>query len=130
MFERYEPTPEFATLVAIAEAIRNELGPEVEACPGFRAPEQAEPLNRAFRAIARRLLVPVVAAGDDLSALVSCALRRIAGLRLAAGGLDESQIRTLIELEPGTPDDWAGFLILVPWTEVLFWLASANADPE
>jgi hypothetical protein len=128
MFDAYEKLSEFMLIETIAESIRDELGDEVEACPGFLTPEQAEPLNRVFRTLARRLLEPVVAPGHDLSGLVSWALRRLVGRRLAAGGLDEIQARILLDLEPGSPDDWLIFLLLVPWAEVLFWLASAGQE--
>src|SRR4051794_14979886 len=105
---------------AIAAAIREELGDDGEACPGFRAPEQAEPLNRAFRAIVQLILGSVVAPGDDPSRTVSRALRRLVERRLEAGGLREPRARVLLELEPGTPDDWLAFLLLTPWGEVLF----------
>ena len=130
MTDALEKSPGFASLEAIADAIRRELGDDVEACPGFRSPEQAEPLNRVFLALARLILGPIVAPGDDPSGAVSRALRRLVGRRLEAGGLGELEIKTLLELEPGTPDDWLIFLLLVPWSEVLFWLASADRDPE
>jgi hypothetical protein len=34
--------------------------------------------------------------------------------RLTAGALSNRQIQILLELEPGTPDDWVTFLLLVP----------------
>jgi hypothetical protein len=130
MFEPHAQTPEFALLETIAGTIRAELGDEVEACPGFARPEQTEPLNRVFRAIAGRLLEPIGAPGDETAALTSRALRMLARRRLTAGGLGESGIKTLLELEPGTPDDWLAFLILVPWREVLYWLAATSRDPD
>jgi hypothetical protein len=128
MFEHYEQSAEFATIALIAETIRGTLGDEVEACPGFKAPEQAEPLNRLFRALARRLLEPILAPGDDLSHLVTWVLRQLVRRRLEAGGLGEAQIRMLCYLEPGTPDDWLTFLLLVPWSEIVHWLTTANEE--
>jgi hypothetical protein len=125
-----EHTAEFALIETIAGTIRGELGDAVEACPGFRSPEHAEPLNRVFGALARHLLEPVVAPDDDLSRFVSWVLSRLVARRLAAGGLGERPIRVLFDLEPGTPDDWLIFLVLVPWCEILFWLASAADEPE
>jgi hypothetical protein len=125
MSDAYERTPEFALI----ETIRQELGDEVEACPGFRSPDQAEPLNRVFLALARRILAPVAAPGDDPARLVSWALRRVIGRRLEAGALGELEIEILLEREPGTPDDWLVFLLLVPWAEVLCWLADAEQGP-
>ena len=130
MSDAREQTAGFALVESIADAIREELGDEVEACPGFRTPEQAEPINRVFLAVARRILTPLVAPGDGLSGLVSRTLRRLVGRRLADGALGEAEIKCLLELEPGTPDDWHVFLLLVRWSEVLFWLASADEEPE
>jgi hypothetical protein len=129
MFESHAQSPEFALIETIAETIREELGDEVEACPGFARPEQAEPLNRLFRALVRRLLEPAVEPVHDRSRLTSWVLQELARRRLATGGLNESQIKTLLELEPGTPDDWLTFLLLVPWTEILYWLTAANQEP-
>jgi hypothetical protein len=129
MFERYVQSPEFATVATIAGTIRQELGDQVEACPGLARPEQAEPLNRLFRALVRRLLEPILEPGHDLSRLTSWALRELTCSRLAAGGLDDHQIQILLELEPGTPDDWLTFLLLVPWAEVTHWLTAADQEP-
>jgi hypothetical protein len=129
MFERFVHTPVLATVALIAETIRQELGDEVEACPGCARPEQAEPLNRLFRALVRRLLEPVVGSGPDLARVSSWILRKLTQERLTAGGLDEHQIKILLELEPGTPDDWLTFLLLVPWAEVAYWLEAADQEP-
>src|SRR4051812_42741661 len=119
MFDASERTTEFALIEAIAGAIRDELGDAVEACPGSRTPEQAEPLNRAFRALARLVLEPLVAPGDDPGSTVSRANLRLVKRRLATLGLGDTSIKTLLDLEPGTPDDWLVFVLLVPWSEVL-----------
>jgi hypothetical protein len=130
MFERYAQSPEFATVALIAETIRQELGDEVEACTGCAQPEQAEPLNRLFRAVVRRLLEPLVESGHDPARVTSWVLRELTQERLTAGGLNEYQTKTLLELEPGTPDDWLTFLLLVPWSEVVYWLEAADEGPE
>jgi hypothetical protein len=127
--QRFEQTPEFALIERIAEAIRAELGNAIEVCPGHRAPEQAEPLNRAFRAVARCVLEPVSNAPVDLPRLVARGLRRLVVRRLEAGGLGERAIQTLLDFEPGTPDDWLTFLFLVPWAEVCFWLTYEDPKP-
>jgi hypothetical protein len=129
MFERYVHTPVLATVAAIAETVRQELGDDVEACPRLARPEQAEPLNRLFRALVRRLLEPIVESRHDLSRVSSWVLRELTQRRLAASGLDDRQIQILLELEPGTPDDWLTFLLLVPWAEVLYWLTAADQEP-
>jgi hypothetical protein len=127
--QRFEQSGEFVLVERIAAAIRAELGTATEVCPGHRAPEQAEPLNRAFRAVARCVLEPVAMSQGELSRLVSHILRRIVVRRLEAGGLGKRAIQTLLEFEPGTPDDWLTFLILVPWAEVLFWLTYDDPEP-
>jgi hypothetical protein len=108
------PPSEQAAAVAwaagLAAAVRDELGDQVEACPGHRSPDQAEPLNRAFRAAVRYALDPLTSPGGDLQAEVRRVLHRVARDRLVAGGLGEGQVRTLFELEPGTPDDWLAFV--------------------
>ena len=129
MTEPFEKTPEFVLTDRIAEAIRAELGSEIEVCPGYTSPERAEPLNRAFRAIARCVLEPVPTSPTDLPRLVSHALRRLVVRRLEAGGLGERPIQTLLDFEPGAPDDWLTFLLLVPWAEVLFWLTYEDPEP-
>jgi hypothetical protein len=128
MFESYAQSREFATVALVAETIRQELGDEVEACPGFSRPEQAEPLNWLFCALVRRFLELIVEPSHDLARLTSCALRELTCRRLVAGELNERQIHTLLELEPGTPDDWLTFLLLVPWHEVMYWLTAAEQE--
>jgi hypothetical protein len=99
-------------LERIAEAIREELGEEIDAYPGCRSPEGADPLNRAFRAVVRSLLASAMTATVDRNSLVSQALRQLAERRLAAEGWEDRQIKFLSEDEPGGPDDWLAFLIL------------------
>jgi hypothetical protein len=130
MFDACEQTPEFRMIEMIAGTIRQELGDEVEVCPGLHTPEEAEPLNQVFRALARRILEPLVAPGQDFSGLVTWTYRQLVLHRLAAGGLSATQIRVLLDLEPGVPDDWLNFLLLVPWAELLYWLRSADREPK
>jgi hypothetical protein len=99
-------------LERIAEAIREELGEEIDAYPGCRSPEGADPMNRAFRAVVRSLFVADLPPTGDRNSLVSRALRQLAERRLAAEGWDYQQVKFLIEDEPGSPDDWLAFLIL------------------
>jgi hypothetical protein len=98
-------------LERIAEAIRQELGEEIDAYPGCRSFEGADPMNRAFRAVVRSLLAADLPP-TELNSLVSQALRQLAERRLAAEGWDDRQIKFLSEEEPGGPDDWLAFLIL------------------
>jgi hypothetical protein len=90
----------------IARAIREELGSTIEAYPGLRSPQGAEPINRAFQAVVREL------AKDDRPSRVSHLLRSLAESRLALEGWDARLSKGLIEEEPGSPDDWLVFLIL------------------
>ncbi len=100
-----------AIIEVIASAIRHELGEEIDAYPGHRQPERADPMNRTFRAAARAILIHM--AGPDISpTLVSETLRHATGRRLIAEGWDDRQVRHLIEQEPGSPDDWLTFLLL------------------
>ena len=112
-------TSEVLALVErIASAIRAELGPEADAYPGCRTPEGADPLNRAFRAVVRALLAADGVLAYVLAATVSRTLLRAATRRLEAEGRDADSIKTLIEGEPGHPDDWLAFLILADRTQV------------
>jgi hypothetical protein len=106
------PAAALALVERIAGAIRAELGAEIDADPGASSPERADPLNRAFRAVARSLLEADGIPGASLPALVSRTLRRAAEHRLALEGWDDGQVRLLLDLEPEGRDDWLAFLIL------------------
>ncbi len=106
------PAEALALVETIAGAIRVELGEAVDAYPGCRSPDGADPLNRAFGAIVRSLVAMDAVSGGDLAGSVSRTLLRVASRRLGAEGWDDLQIKTLIEEEPGHPDDWLIFLIL------------------
>jgi hypothetical protein len=101
-----------AIIEVVAGAIRAELGEEVDAYPGRRSPEGADPLNRAFRAIVRAILGVNTPGIEIAHSLVSRGLRRVAGRRLAAEGWRGDQVKALIDEEPGSPDDWLCYLIL------------------
>jgi hypothetical protein len=90
----------------IARAIRGELGSTIEAYPGLRSPQGAEPINRAFQAVVREL------AKDEPRSSPASLLRSLAEARLALEGWDARLSKGLIEEEPGSPDDWLAFLIL------------------
>ena len=67
-----EPDVSLASLVLlerIAGAIREELGETVDAYPGCRSPEGADPINRAFRAVTRSLVRADLAHGTDLDGI-------------------------------------------------------------
>src|SRR4051812_49150023 len=106
------PAGALAFVELIAGAIRAELGAEVDAYLGCRAPEGADPLNRAFRAVVRSLLAADGARGDELDGSVSRTLLLVASRRLAAEGRHDGRAKALIEEEAGSPDDWLTFLIL------------------
>jgi hypothetical protein len=101
-----------ALIEIIAGAIRDELGPEIDAYPGSRRPEQSDPLNRAFRAVVRAILQRDAPAAVVSPMPVSRVLRQVAERRLAAEGWGNHQVQFLIDQEPGSPDDWLAFLIL------------------
>ena len=106
------PVEAQALVERIARAVRDELGEEIDAYPGASSPEQADPINRAFRAVVRSLLDAGGIPGPSLPALVSRTLRRVAEHRLAVESWDDRLIRFLLDLEPGGPDDWLAYLIL------------------
>jgi hypothetical protein len=101
-----------ASLERIAGAIREELGESIDAYPGGQSPEAADPINRAFRAVVRSLAGADLGQGTDLDGTVSQILRQLTEIRLAAEDWDDDRVKSLIEEEPGSPDDWLAFLIL------------------
>lgn len=123
------PAGALALVEGIAGAVRHELGEEIDAYPGASSPELADPINRAFRAIVRSVLEASDIPGPSLPALVSRTLRRAAERRLAAEGWDASQARFLIELEPGSPDDWLVFLLLSSREQIEPLLTRGVVDP-
>jgi len=98
-----------ALIERIAGAIRRELGGAIDAYPGGRSPEGADPMNRAFRAVVRSLLESDL---FDPTRLVSLTLLQVAERRLTGKEWDALQVKLLIEEEPGSPDDWLTFLAL------------------
>jgi hypothetical protein len=88
------------------------LGAAIDAYPGCRSPEGADPINRAFRAVTGTLARADLAHGTDLDGIVSRALRQLTQRRLKAESWDDDQVKTLVEDEPGSPDDWLVFLLL------------------
>ena len=112
MYDADVPAEALAIIEVVAGAIRDELGEEIDAYPGRRSPEGADPLNRAFRAVVRTILSLHTSGTEGTPSLVSEALRRLAERRLAAEGRDDRQVKVLLDLEPGRPDDWLCFLIL------------------
>ena len=128
MFDTCEQTRELALIEAIAAALREELGVAIEEQPGFHHPDEAGQVNRAFRAMARTVVRPVVVAGEDLSAILSASLRRLARRRLEAGLLDAREVDHLLGLEFDGRDDWLAYRILAPWSEIEFLLQTRGPD--
>ena len=103
MFDTCEQTREFALIEAIAVALREELGVAIEEQPGFRDPSEAGQVNRAFRAMARTILRTIASPDEDLPALLSRVLGRLARRRLEAGLLDAHEVDHLLGLRAGRP---------------------------
>lgn len=114
--------PVLHAVEVVAGAIREALGEEVDAYPGARSPEQAEPMNRAFRSVAVALLLDLAPGVGDAAALVPAVLREAAGRRLGAEGWTPAEVRFLTGLEPVDRFDWHIFLLLSsrPQIEPLF----------
>ena len=102
----------------VAGAIRNVLGAEIDAYPGARVPEQAEPMNRAFRSIARAFLLDQLPTAADVEALTSAVLHEATERRLSAEGWNPDEVRFLIGLEGADRDDWLIFLLLSSRTQI------------
>ena len=117
------PAGALALVERMAGAVRAELGEEIDAYPGPSSPELADPINRAFRAIVRSLLEAGGIPGPSLPALVSRTLR------LAAEGWDDRRVRLLLDLEPGSPDDWLTYLILSSRAQIEPLLGRGVPDP-
>jgi hypothetical protein len=118
MSDAYGRTAEFALVLGIAEALRQELGDQIDAHPGLHDPADAGQVNRAFCAVARHILRTIAVSEEGRAQLLTAILVQIARHRLAAHGLDEPQIEFLLAQEPAGRDDWSAFLILMPWEEI------------
>ena len=112
------PPEALIVIELIAGAVRDELGDEIDAYPGHSAPEQADPLNRAFQAVVLTLLESGPTPGVPVAVSVSGPCAGSPRRRLAADGCDALQARLLLDEEPGSPDDWLTFLVLSSRTQV------------
>ena len=130
MFDTCEQTPEFVLIEAIAAGLRQELGVAIEDQPGFHDPSEAGQVNRAFRVMARTILRTIAPPDEDLPALLSRVLGRLARRRLEAGLLDAREIDHLIGLELDGRDDWLAFLILTDWSEIEYLLQTRGPDRD
>ena len=130
MFDACEQTSEFALIEAIAAALREELGAAIEDQPGFHDPSEASQVNRAFRVVAGTILRTTALADEDLPALLSRVLSRLARRRLEAGLLDAHEVEHLLRLELDGRDDWLAFLILTGWPEIEYLLQTRGPDHD
>jgi hypothetical protein len=122
-FDAHEWSAEFGLVLSIAEALRNELGADIDAHPGGIGCE-AGVANRAFRTMARVILGSAVPMGDDPSAVLMWTLRQVAWLRLAELGVVGDRAETLLDMEPGLGDAWLAYVALAPSSVVSDMLAT------
>ncbi len=115
-----DPPDDLALIEAVAAALREELGVPIEEQPGFRHPDEAGQVNRAFRIMARTILEASRPGDADLASRLSDALRRLARRRLELGLLDAREVEHLLRLEFDGRVDWLAYLILAPWSEIEF----------
>ncbi len=130
MFEAYEQTFEFMLIEEIAARLREELGASIEEQPGHHDPSGAGQVNRGFRVTVGCILHTLLPPENDLPALLSWVLGRVARRRLEAGGLDAREVEHLLVLEYGGRDDWLAFLILTDWEEIKFLLETRGPDGD
>ena len=130
MFDTCEQTREFALIEAIAAALREELGVAIEEQPGFHDPSEAGQVNRAFRVMARTIIRTIAPPDEDLPALLSRVLGRLARRRLEAGLLDAHEVDHLLGLELDGRDDWLACLILTDWSEIEYLLQTRGPDQD
>jgi hypothetical protein len=128
MCETRDPPGHLALIQAIAAALREELDDPIEEQPGFKSPDEAGQVNRAFRAMASTILRSSLPGRDDHSAPLSDVLRQLARRRLESGLLDARELEHLLRLEFDGRDDWLAFLILAPWSEIKFLVESRGPD--
>ena len=113
MFDAYGRTVEFSLVLGIAQAIREEFGADVDAHPGGPGNEAGQ-VNRAYRVVARRIFGTIVPPREDLSGVVSWALRQAARRRFTEDRLPGPTIESLLDAGPGLSDAWPAYLALAP----------------
>ncbi|MDR3638635.1 MAG: hypothetical protein P4L84_32820 [Isosphaeraceae bacterium] len=126
----FEGTAEFALFEAIAENLRQELGPEIEQQPGGPDQSNSGQVNRAYRVVVRIVLQSVVPPVEDLSAAVNVALDRLARRRLETCGLTHREIEHLIVHEAKGRDDWLAFFVLTDCEEIELLLQTSDPDDD
>jgi hypothetical protein len=117
-----------ALIEKIAGAIRDELDVVSDRAIETLRPEQTDPTVRVFRAV-----VGALACGDAVAnpEQISLLLRRVATRKLATvDGFDADTIQCLLDVEPGAPDDWLGFLIVGSGLQLVAMLPVWDAVPE
>jgi hypothetical protein len=128
MNESRDPPDDLALIEAVAAALREELGTQIEEQPGFRHPDEAGQVNRAFRIMMRTILRASRPEDDDLASRMSGALRRLASRRLEAGLLDSREVEHLLRLEFQGREDWMAYLLLASWSEIEHLLETRGPD--
>jgi hypothetical protein len=108
----WERSDEFRLVLALARALRQEFGVEIDAHPGG-AGNEAGVVNRAFRAAVNVILGSALA-GDDPAAMRTWVLRRTALRRLHEVGISGQQAGALLDMESALGDCWFTYLALAP----------------
>jgi hypothetical protein len=119
MNQGVEHSGEFRLIQEIAEALRAEIGPEMEDQPGFRDSAEAGQVNRAFCIMAQCVLQTTLRPGETVAERVTSVLLAAAWQRLEFGGLTPAQTQHILQMEPAGRIDWHTFLILTGWNEIL-----------
>ena len=109
--EAYGRAVEVGLILGIAEALRAELGVTIDAHPGGVGSE-AGVVNRAFRSMARCILIPTVTTDEDAAEVLNWALRLAARRRLKEMGVVAPLAESLLDQGPGLGDDWLAYLAM------------------
>jgi hypothetical protein len=103
----------FRLVLAVAEALRDEFGVEIDAHPGGETIE-AGSINRVFCAIVRTIVANVATGSEDQATIVRDLLRQAALRRLTELGIQSDQAEVLVFSEPTLGDHWPAYLSLAP----------------
>jgi hypothetical protein len=128
MNDAIEHSGELRLIQEIAEALRAEIGQEMEDQPGFSDPAEAGQVNRAFCIMARCVLQTTLTPGETVAERVTSVLFQAASQRLELGRLTTALTQQVLEMEPAGRDDWYAFLILTRWQEILRLLEPDGSD--